>query len=261
MRTFWAVYQRELKSYFYSPIFYILAAVFLIVVGNTFKDAFIAFANQTMQILVQVKNYQTEVPLMSVNSIAARLSTLLNFNFLLIVPLLTMRIYAEEKKNGTMELLMTSPTTTTQVLFGKFLSCLTVYTVMMLLTVVFHVLIDFYSKGNLDWGPVWSGYLGSFLFGSTIIAIGMFFSSVTENQIIAAALALTFSTGLWMLIFTTALLSYPLNVAIMYFSPSDHIDSFIDGFIGIKHIVYFLTMTSFWLVLTGISVESARWRQ
>ncbi len=261
MRTFWAVYKRELKSYFNSPIFYILAALFVIIVGNTFKDAFIAFADQTMQILVRVQNYRTEVPLMSVNSIAARLFTLVNFNFLMIVPLLTMRIYAEEKKNGTMELLMTSPVTTGRVLMGKFLSCLTVYTVMMLFTVVFQVLMDFYSKGNLDWGPVWSGYLGSFLFGSSIIAIGMFFSSVTENQIIAAAMALTFSVGLWMLIFTTALIQYPLNVAVMYFSPSDHIDSFIDGFIGIRHIVYYLSMTAFWLVLTGISVESARWRQ
>ena len=262
MRTFWAVYKRELKSYFVSPIFYILATVFILVVGNTFKDTFIGFSSQTMLALRNYANYGgAAFPMMSVNTVSARLFTLINFNFLLIVPLLTMRIYAEERKSGTMEMLMTSPVTTAQVLMGKFFSCLSVYTIILLLTVVFNILIAVMSQGQLDWSPVAAGYLGSFLFGAAMISIGIFFSSVTENQIIAAALALTFTLGLWMLIFSAALIRYPLNVVIMYFSPSDHTDSFVNGMIGVKHIVYYLSMTTFWLVLTGISVESARWRQ
>jgi ABC-2 type transport system permease protein len=261
MRTFWAVYKRELKSYLISPTFYIVAAVFIIVVGNTFKDTFIGFSNQTMSAMIRQANYGGSFPLMSVNTVSARLFTLINFNFLLIVPLLTMRIYAEERKNGTMELLMTSPVTTGQVLMGKFFSCLSVYTIIMLLTVVFNILIDIMSQGQLEWSSLMAGYLGSFLFGAAMISIGMFFSSVTENQIVAAALSLTFTLGLWMLIFSTSLIRFPLNVIVTYFSPSDHTDSFVNGIIGVKHIVYYLSMTTFWLVLTGISVESARWRQ
>ena len=261
MRNFWAVYIRELKSYFLSPIFYILATVFMVVTGNSFKDSFFSFAMQTMQNLRLAENYSVDIPLINVNHVALNMFSLINIFFLLIVPLLTMRLYAEEKKNGTMELLMTSPVTTSQVLMGKFLSCLTVFFFMMILTVSFNIIMDIYSKGRLDWGPVLSGYLGTFLLGTSIIAIGMFFSSLSENQIVAAALTFMFVFSLWLLIFTANYIAYPLNHIMVYLSLSHHLNSFADGYIGIKHIFYYFSMTSFWLFATGLSVESARWRQ
>ena len=261
MRNFWAVYIRELKSYFVSPIFYIVATVFMITVGNTFKDSFFSFATATMRLLQHITNYGGNIQLMNVNTVMINTVTFMNFIFLLIVPLLTMRLYAEEKKNGTMELLMTSPITTTQVLLGKFFSCLTIYTIMMMMTMAFNVIMSVYSQGKLDWGPVFSAYFGTFLLGSTLISIGMFFSSLTENQIVAAALTVTFSMGLWLLIYTANFLKPPLNDFVRYLSIIEHLDSFAIGYLGIKHVIYFMSMTVFWLTITGMTVESARWRQ
>ncbi|MFC1528461.1 ABC transporter permease, partial [Candidatus Latescibacterota bacterium] len=244
MRNFWAVYTRELKSYFLSPIFYILAIVFMVVTGNSFKDAFFAFARQTMQLLRMAENYSVEIPLINVNHVAINMFSLINIFFLLVVPLLTMRLYAEEKKNGTMELLMTSPVTTSQVLMGKFFSCLTVYFIMMILTLSFNIILAIYSKGKLDWGPIISGYVGTLLLGTSIIAIGMFFSSLTENQIVAATLTVMFVFGLWLLLFTANFLAPPLNHFVAYLSLSSHMNSFADGYVGIKHILYYFSMTS-----------------
>lgn len=261
MRNFFAVYIRELKSYFVSPIFYIVAAVFMMSVGNTFKDSFFGFATATMRQLRSMANYGGNVQLMNINTVMANILTFVNFLFILIVPLLTMRLYAEEKKNGTMELLMTSPIKTTHVLLGKFFSSLTIYCCLLFMTLAFAVILSVYSQGKLDWGPVISGYLGSVLLGSSLISIGMFFSSLTENQIVAAATSITFIMALWMLIYSANLLSPPLSDFLRFLSLSEHLDTFTSGFVGVRHIVYYISMTAFWLVTTGLTVESARWRQ
>jgi len=261
MRNAFAVYTREIKSYFVSPILYIIAAVFILVVGNTFKDNFFNFASTTMRLLRYAANYGGEISIQNVNTVAMDMFAFMNFTFILIVPLLTMRLYAEEKKTGTMELLMTSPITTVQVLLGKFFSCLTIFFFMTALTIVFVVIMFIQSNYKLDIGPILSSYLGSILFGAAIISIGMFFSSLTENQIVAAAVTLTFLMGLWLLVISARLLDPPFNDIVRFLSLNDHLDSFTRGFIGITHIVYYLSMTVFWLFMTGINVESARWRQ
>ena len=261
MRNALAVYIREVRSYFVSPIFYILAFVFMVVVGNVFKDSFFAFATETMRSLRMAQNYKAPIPMLSVTMVARQMFSYINFLFLLIVPLLTMRLYAEEKKNGTMELLMTSPITTVQVLMGKFFSALTIYTLMLALTITFNIIMMVESGGKLDWGTVWSSYLGSILLGGAIISLGMFFSSLTENQIVAAATTIATIMGFWLLIQTSRFLEPPLGDIVRYLSFSDHIDYFTMGFISVKHIAYFISVTVFGLFLTGITVESARWRQ
>jgi len=261
MRNALAVYSREMRSYFASPIFYILSAVFVLALGNMFKDAYFNFASQTMQYMRAAINYSVTIPDINVNLVANQMFTYMDFLFILIVPLLTMRLYAEEKKNGTMELLMTSPITTAQVLMGKFLSCLSIYVILMAFTLVFNILLMVQSDYKLDWGPVLSSYTGSFLLGATLISIGMFFSSLTENQIVAAAVSITFILGLWLMIFTARFFGPPLNQFLTYLSLSEHLDAFAAGLIHIKHIMYYLSMTLFWMILTGITVESARWRQ
>ncbi len=156
---------------------------------------------------------------------------------------------------------MTSPITTTQVLLGKFFSCLTIYSLMVVLTVSFMVILTVQSKGQLDLRPVISSYLGTILFGAAIIPIGIFFSSLTENQIISAFISLTVLLALWMLIYSAQFFSYPVNELIAFISLSEHLDSFKRGFIGVKHIIYFISMSIFWMTLSWISVESTRWRQ
>ena len=156
---------------------------------------------------------------------------------------------------------MTSPITTTQVLLGKFFSCLSIYTLMVLLTASFMIITAIQSKGQLDLGPVITSYFGTLLYGTAIIPIGMFSSSLTENQIVAAVISLSIILGLWILIFSAQFFNYPFNDFVAYISLSEHLESFGRGFVGIKHIVYYLSMSLFWLVLTGMFVESARWRQ
>ena len=261
MRNTYAVYAREVRSYFSSPIFYILAFVFMIVIGNMFKDIFFAFATDTMRELRVAQNYKTPLRLLSVDVVARQMFSYINFLFLLIVPLLTMRLYAEEKKTGTMELLLTSPITTIQVLFGKFLSALTIYSVMLALTLFFNIIMMIESGGKLDWGMVMSSYLGSLLLGGAIISIGMFFSSLTENQIVAAATTMATIMGLWLLIQTSRFLNPPFSDFVRFLSISEHLEYFTMGFIGMQHVFYFLSVTLFGMFLTGITVESARWRQ
>jgi len=262
MKNIFAVYIRELKSYFSSQIFYIISAVFIFVTGNMFKNVFFEFASESMRQLRYKWDYgEAGINFINVNLVTLQTFNYMNFILLLIVPLLTMRLYAEEKKSGTMELLMTSPITTTQVLLGKFFSCFTIYTLMVLLTASFMVIAAIQSKGQLDLAPVITSYCGTLLFGAAIIPIGMFSSSLTENQIVAAVISLSIVLGLWILIFSAQFFNYPFNDFVAFISLAEHLESFTRGFVGIKHIVYYISMSLFWLMLTGMNVESSRWRQ
>lgn len=261
MRNALAIYTREVKSYFTSPIFYILALVFMLMLGNTFKDSFFAFATETMRLMRMVQNYRINVPVISIDMVVRQLFAYINFLFILVAPLVTMRLYAEERKNGTMELLMTSPVTTAQVMMGKFFSALTVYVILLALTLAFNVIMMVESHGKLDWGLVLSAYLGAILLGGAVISIGMFFSALTENQIVAAATTLTTVMVLWLLIQTARFLAPPFSGFVKALSLSTHVEAFSAGFIQVEHIVYFLSVTVFGLFLTGITIESARWRQ
>jgi len=262
MKNIIAVYSRELKSYFSSQIFYIISAVFVFVVGYMFKNVFFEFATRSMRQLRYKWDYgDTGIDFININMVSLQTFNYINFLLLLIVPLLTMRLYAEEKKSGTMELLMTSPITTTQVLLGKFFSCLTIYTFMVILTSAFMVIMAIQSRGQLDFAPVVASYIGTLLYGAAIIPIGMFSSSFTENQIVAAVVSLSLLLGLWLLIFSAQFLNYPYNDFVAFLSLPEHLESFNRGFVGVKHAVYYLSMSLFWLTLTGMTVESARWRQ
>ena len=262
MRNISAVYIRELKSYFSSQIFYVISAVYIFVIGYMFRNAFFRFASESMRRLRYIWSYGSEnADLVNVNVVSIQTFQYINFILLLIVPMLTMRLYAEEKKSGTMELLMTSPITTTQVLLGKFFSCLTIYSLMVILTGFFMVILTIQSNNQLDIGPVISSYIGTFLFGAAVIPIGIFSSSLTENQIVAAVITLSVILGLWILIFSAQFFNYPINDFISFLSLSEHLNSFTLGFIGVKHVFYYLSMSIFWLTLSWMSVESARWRQ
>lgn len=262
MKNILAVYIRELKSYFSSQIFYVVSAVYIFAIGYMFRNAFFRFASESMRRLRYVWDYgSANVELININTVSLHTFQYMNFFLLLIVPMLTMRLYAEEKKSGTMELLMTSPITTTQVLLGKFFSCLTIYSLMVILTTSFMVILIIQSGGQLDIGPVISSYLGTFLLGAAIIPIGIFSSSLTENQIVAAVITLSVILGLWVLVFSSQFFDYPINNFITFVSLSVHLNSFTLGFIGVKHIFYYLSMSIFWLTLSWMSVESSRWRQ
>lgn len=262
MGNMFAVYRKEVKSYFSSQTIYVISAVFVLVVGSMFKTEFFKFSNESMRILRYIWEYGSGgVELINVNVVVHLLFNYINFFLLLIVPLLTMRLYSEEKKNGTMELLMTAPITTFQVLMGKFLSCLTIYTIMVLLTSSFMVILFVQSQGQLDIRPVISSYFGTILLGTAIIPIGIFFSSSTENQITSAFITMFVLLTLWIVIFSAQFFAYPLSEIIAFISLSEHLDSFKRGFIGVKHIFYYISVSIFWMFLSWMNIESARWRQ
>ena len=262
MRNIFAVYVREIKSYFSSQIFYIIAAVFLLTIGNVFKNSFFRFASQSMS---QQRYYfttgDTSINYLNVNSVALSTFQYTQFILLLIVPILTMRLFSEEKKNGTIELLMTSPITTTQILLGKYFSCFSIYSLLVLLTSLFTVILTVQSQGQLDILPVLSTFLGTFLLGLAIIPIGIFASSLTENQIVAAMITLSISLGFWLILYSAQVFEYPFNRIIEFISLSGHLITFGIGYVGVQHIVYYFSMATFWLFLSWISIESARWRQ
>ncbi len=262
MRKMWAVYTRELRSYFSSQIIYVIGVVFIVIIGNITRNTFFQFSSQSMEMLRMSIQYGSDtVQPLNINAVVVRIFSFINLTLLLMTPLLTMRLYAEEKRNGTMELLVTSPVTTTQVLIGKFLSCLTIYSILLACTVVFMFTIDLFSKWTIDPGPVMTSYLGSLLLGMAAIPIGMFFSSLTENQIVAAFISLFVLLALWILIITAGLFSYPMNEIMAYISLAGHQETFQIGLFGIKHVIYYLTVSMLWIVLTWMSVESTRWRK
>lgn len=132
---------------------------------------------------------------------------------------------------------------------------------MVMLTSFFMGILIIQSKGQVDIGPVISSYFGTFLFGAAIIPIGIFSSSLTENQIVAAVITLFVILGLWVLIFSAQFFDYPINEFISFISLSEHLNSFTLGFIGMRHVVYYLSISIFWLTLSWMSIESTRWRQ
>jgi ABC-2 type transport system permease protein len=177
---------------------------------------------------------------------------------ILVAPLLTMRLLAEEKKSGTDELLFTSPLSVGQIVLGKYFAALIMLAVMLGLTAILSIFA--FAYGNPEFAPWLTGYLGLFLMGALFIAIGLFFSSLTENQIVAAFL--TFVTLLLFLVlnWVTSSGGGAWRSVVGYLSFSDHFEDMTRGILDTKDIVYYLTFSFFGLFLTHSVIQSRRWR-
>lgn len=177
---------------------------------------------------------------------------------LLVLPLLTMRLLAEEKKQGTFELLLTYPVADVTVIAGKFFAALTTFAVMLAGTLLYPLMLAIFA--DPEPGPIASGYLGLFLIGCTFIAMGTFFSSLTNNQLIAGVA--TFGLSLFFLIIGWAapFVGNTMSKVLSQFSLLTHFDSFSKGVIDTQDLTYYLFLTFFFLYLTVRSVESTRWR-
>ncbi|MDP7634600.1 MAG: ABC transporter permease subunit, partial [Candidatus Latescibacteria bacterium] len=152
MRNLWAIYTKELRSYFVSPVAYVIAGVFLFLSGYLFRNILMQFNFWCIQFSQRAQFMQGGMPNLNLNEmVVTQFFGVMDFIWLLVVPMLTMRLLAEEKKNGTMELLMTSPISTVEILLGKFLACLTLYMTIVALTLVYCGILELY--GDPDWGP------------------------------------------------------------------------------------------------------------
>jgi ABC-2 type transport system permease protein len=178
--------------------------------------------------------------------------------FLFVVPLITMRTYAEEKRSGTIELLMTSPITDFQIVMGKFLGAMSLYIAMLGLTVIHMAVLFVY--GNPELKPILSAYLGLLLLGGCFVSVGLFFSSLTRNQIVAGMFTFAVLLLLWVIDWVGGFSGPYVERLTSYLSLTGHVEDFLRGIVDSQHIVYYLSFITFGLFLTAKAVDSERWR-
>ena len=239
-----AILKRELKSYFTSFIAYVVIAVFLVISGYFFYTNLVMFV---MWVGSDVKLGLWQFTFQDIR-----------FIMLLLLPLLTMRLFAEEKKLGTIELLFTNPLRDSEILLGKYAACLTVFLVMIILTLLYPVLLAVVF--SVEIGPLAAGYVGLFLLGASFIACGIFISSLTENQVVAAIGTIGVLVFFWFIDWNEGIAGEKAIVILHQFSLFEHFFNFTRGVIDTKDVVYYLSLIGFFLFLTMRSLESRKWR-
>ncbi len=240
MKNILTICTKEYKSYLTSPMAYVIIAAFVVGSGFFFaipKGTSAAFAETSMRGVFGNTYYIIIV--------------------FLLMAVLTMRLIAEEKKLGTIELLMTAPVRDSELIIGKFLGSISLLITMVVFTLYYPIILIIY--GDPDIGPILSGYLGFILLGSMAMAIGLFTSSLTSNQIVAAVVGGAILLGLWFLNVFATLMPTKIASALSYFSPASYIPDFYTGIIDTRGIIYFISVTGLFLFLAVRSLENSRW--
>lgn len=254
MRNMLAIAGKELRGYFASPIGYVLVGFYALLFGWFFYTLVAFFERQSMQMSAGGPGSAMNVNQMLVAPLLMNATVIM----LLVFPLITMRTYAEEKRSGTIELLLTSPLTDWQIILGKFLGALGLYAVMLAVTLV-HVAILFVF-GTPEWKPIATGYLGLLLMGGSFLSLGLFISSLTKNQIVAGMITFSVFLLLWVINWVSTFVGPTMQTVLNYLSITEHFDDFAKGIIDTKHVVYYLSFIAAGLFLTMKSVDSERWR-
>jgi ABC-2 type transport system permease protein len=254
MSNILAIAHREIKAYFGSPIAYIVIGFFALMFGY-FYYALLAFFDQSSMRMMGMGGPQTaNINEQMIRPVFLNSSVILLF----VLPLITMRTYAEEKRSGTMELLLTAPITDFQIIMGKFLGAMTLYAAMLGVTLV-HMGVLF-AFGNPEWRPVAAGYLGMLLMGGCFIAVGLLISSMTKNQIVAGMVTFAVFLMLWVINWIASFTGPTTQAVLNYLSITGHLDDFTNGVLDTRHLVYYLSFIGFGLFLTARSVDTERWR-
>jgi ABC-2 type transport system permease protein len=233
MKAFLALLKKEEMALFTSPIAYVVMSVFVVIMGYTFT----------------LTLFLTHVPTL------VHLFLQIYVLFLLTVPIITMRLVAEERRLRTLEILLTSPLTEVSVILAKFLASVSLIVVMLLLSYTYALALA--VLGAPDWGPIYSGYVGLFLLGSALVAIGLMTSSMVSNQIIAALLSLSIFLLLWIIDHLGWLLPDPFNAFVVNLSLLVHFRPFATGSLFFSDAGYFLSVT---LLGLFISIRALAWR-
>ena len=253
MNTF-TICRKELQSYFRSPIAYTVIALWALIGGFFFYFGLSFFVQRSMESAMSGQSFP-----MNINEwIVRTLLSNVNVVALFLIPMITMRLFAEEKRSGTIELLMTSPINDLEIVLGKWLAAVGLYSVMLLVSLL-HMAILF-RYGQPDWRPLAVGYFGLLLQGACLLAIGTFVSTCTSNQIVAGAIGFAISLLLFVLNWVSEFGSSVSERVIGYLSVQAHFESFSKGVIDSKDIVFYVTMIVLGLFLTTRSLESVRWR-
>src|SRR5579864_9312786 len=254
MRNTLIICRKELRSYFVSPIAYILLALFGAIFGYFFWVVLGSFLNYSMEAQMSGSSFPLNLNEQIIRPLLQNVSVI----GLFFIPMITMRLFAEEKRSGTIELLATSPIRDIEIILGKWLAAVSLYACMLLVAAVNFAFL--FKYGKPDWKPLAIGYLGLLLQAGALLAIGTFISTLTKNQIIAGAA--TF--GVCLLIFVCGWIgeynSETWARVLAYLSISTHMESFAKGTLDSKDAIYYVTVISVGLFLTARSMESLRWR-
>ena len=255
MRMTWIIAKRDLGSFFNSPIFYVVTTVFLIIYSFMFFNILNFFSFQSFQARqLQAMGMNLNLNEMVIEPTLQNMSVIL----LMIIPIITMRSFADEKKMKTFRLLLSSPVHLREIIIGKFLACMIVVAVM--------ILISSYSVGFLfllgepEPGPVVTGYLGVLLMAGCFVSVGIFASSLTDNQIVAAVLTFGFSLFMWVIGWGAQAVGSTTGQVLQYLSIVDHLDRFLKGLVDTSDLVYYLSFILFSLFLCHRVLDSNRWR-
>ncbi|MBI4342948.1 MAG: ABC transporter permease subunit [Candidatus Omnitrophica bacterium] len=242
-----ALTSRELKAFWYSPIAYVVGALFLLLQGWVFW------------LLVAALNDPRVDPSFTMSEFFFGGTFFFWFSVLMMTPLLTMRAFSEEKRTGSIEFLLTAPVTDAQVVLAKFLGAWLAYIMLWLFTVAFFLIMQRWTP--IDWGAAAVGYLGTWLLGGVFIAIGIFASSLTRNQVIAAVLSFVIIVLLFSIGILDAFIKDPdTSQFIRYLSMLDHLRDFSKGILDTRPIAFYLSLTIIGLFLTGRVIGNPRWR-
>jgi gliding motility-associated transport system permease protein len=251
----WAIFKKEMRLYFTSPIAYVIVAVFFFISGLFFWSIFDYFSRASMQSMM---NPQFARDLNVTDGVFRPLLSNVTVILLLLMPMVTMRLFAEERRSGTIELLLTYPVRDGAVLVGKYLAALAVYVVMLIGTLLYAGVILYFAR--LDWGPLASGYLGLLLLGATFLAVGVFISSLTENQIIAAIVTFGVLLALWIVGWSADSVGGSWGKVLSHLSVIEHFDSFAKGVLDTRDVIFYLDVTIVSLFLALRSLEARRWK-
>jgi gliding motility-associated transport system permease protein len=255
MRGMYAVFSKEVANFFVSPIAYVVIFMFVFLSGFFFWSTLSMMSMLSLQATAQpMLAQQINVTAIVIRPLIGNMGVVLLF----LIPLITMRLFAEEKKSGTIELLLTYPITDFAALLGKFLAALFLLLVMMGSTLTFPVLLA--GLTDPDWGPMITGYLGLMFMGGAFISLGLFVSSLTENQIVSAAISFGAALLFWIVSWVSTFTSGTVGSVIRQFSIIEHLGSFNKGIISLSDISFFVLFMGFFLFMTMRSLETHRWR-
>jgi ABC-2 type transport system permease protein len=254
IRNISAIAGKELRTYFGSPVAWVLMGFFAIMFGFFFVRFLAFFVQQGMGGQFGGPPPPTNVNNDMIRPLLQNASVLLLF----MLPMVTMRAFSEEKRSGTIELLLTSPLTDAEIMLGKFFGAIGAYLGLLAVTAIYIAVL--FALGSPALKPILSGYLGLFLLGACFISIGLFVSSTTKNQVVAAGVTFAVLLMFWIINWAADSSGPTMAAVLNYLSVTQHFEDFGKGVIDTKHLVYYLSFIAFGLFLTLKSVDSERWR-
>ena len=254
--TVWPIYKKELRLYFTTPLAWAVIFIFVLVMGFFFWLYFTIFTRASMQAAMNpaMARDLSVIEYVMRPLFSGFLSVIL---FLSLVPAITMRLVSEERRSGTLELLMTHPVTDGAIVMGKFLGALTLYAVMLAVTLIHVALLFVY--GRPEWKPLLTSYLGLLLLGGCFISVGMFISTLTKNQVVSFMATFGMFLFLWVITWIGSVIP-SIEGLVTYLSIIDHYEDFNKGVVDTTHLIYYISFITFGLFLTAKSVDTERWR-